>query len=89
MTRRHRRRGLGLGRAWSVDDSALRTRRTCSPSTRPGHGPSLAGHDLLDFAAAVQWTVDWARRVSVGEDSALDVTRDQIDAFTPLGRVDG
>jgi CDP-glucose 4,6-dehydratase len=48
----------------------------------------LGWHDRLDFASAVTWTVDWARRVDAGED-ARSVTRDQIEAFTALGRVDG
>lgn len=43
----------------------------------------LGWHDLLDFSSAVEWTVDWAKRVSAGE-SAREVTLSQIEAFMAL-----
>ena len=43
----------------------------------------LGWHDRLDFEHAIDWTVDWAKRVRSGE-PARDVTLAQIDAFTAL-----
>jgi CDP-glucose 4,6-dehydratase len=44
----------------------------------------LGWTDVLDFSAAVGWTVDWARRVHAGEDPRA-VCMEQISRFAGLG----
>jgi CDP-glucose 4,6-dehydratase len=43
----------------------------------------LGWTDVLDFSAAVDWTVDWARRVHAGEDPRT-VCMEQISRFAGL-----
>lgn len=43
----------------------------------------LGWHNRLDFATAIEWTVEWEKRVAAGE-SAQDVTISQIEAFAAI-----
>jgi len=75
----------GSGQGWVADESEHPHEAELLTLDSSRARSELGWRDRLDYRAAIEWTVDWEKRVNEGE-SAREVSLGQIAQFEGLGR---
>ena len=78
-------RAWGSGQAWVADEGEHPHEAETLTLDASRARSELGWRDRLDYQEAIEWTVEWEKRVHEGE-SAREVSLEQIAQFETLGR---